>query len=357
VLDCSHVVPRCALVNDFLWHELVVHPVACNLLTVGLDEAALAIHHVIGPLPDVLISVCKHLSASAFDFVFSEVSIVLGAVLPGHVALSMHHVVLELALVYFLAVVEEVLAFAVELVFHEVALVDITVELKPALACFVAFNEVAGVNNLAELPGLSSFAVLEVFFPVAIIHRTLVVDVDAVSVSFAVFPLTPVDATVWVCHLALAMKLPIHSHALVHGPICEVMSTQTLNRVLESVLRRSPLTLILLLLVDWKSVGVPVVTLATSLGVNLVADIAIAEQTLVRDNALAVDVGWLLDCLEQLELYQPLEASSGKCTKTPPVNHLLLVGSEHELAVFVLESHVLLGSAATHLCTINFKPR
>lgn len=102
----------------------------------------MSVHEVVGPLTGIAVAIGELLEAFALNLVFFELSLVNRTVLPGHDALTIHAVLKEVAFVDFLALCEEVLALAVELAVDEVTFVFITIKLKGAFAGLLAFFEV-----------------------------------------------------------------------------------------------------------------------------------------------------------------------------------------------------------------------
>jgi hypothetical protein len=111
-----------------------------------------AIHLIIHPLSKILISVDKHLVSGSFNFVFLELTLVLGAIFPYHDTFTVHTVLGEVSLVYLLALSEEVLSFSMELSINEVSLVQVAIEFELALTCLFSLLEISVVNDLIELP-------------------------------------------------------------------------------------------------------------------------------------------------------------------------------------------------------------
>jgi hypothetical protein len=102
-----------------------------------------------------------------------------------------------------------------ELPVQKVSFVDVTVKLKLAFACFLAFDEVSCVDDLVVLPAFSAFAMVLVILPLSVVHHAFFINVDTFSVGFAFLPVAPVDIPVLVCHLTFSMEFLVLRHALI----------------------------------------------------------------------------------------------------------------------------------------------
>lgn len=177
---------------------------------------------VVSPEPFVSVSVRPGFSSLSLALAVHELAFVPGSVLLDHHAESQDVVFREFALVNFPRVGEEVLAFAFELPFEEISLVEVSFKLKFSLPGFLALLEVALVPDSSEVPGFGSLSVILVFTPLSAVHRPVFINIDTETVSFAVFPLALVDVSIGVGHPPLSVEEPLLGLALVLASVSEL---------------------------------------------------------------------------------------------------------------------------------------
>lgn len=183
---------------------LAIAPLALLLhagLRVELD--ADAVLHVVGPLPNVLVTVREvHRSVSIFLSLL-EVARVCAAILIRELSFSFEEVLREGAIVGSLRLGEVVHTLTFEDAVLEVSLVEAAVgPLVPTLSIFLALHVLAFKLDLALFPGFTTESVLLVVHPIAFVRRALGVNEGTSSISHAVGPLTLVDGAIPLNHAA-----------------------------------------------------------------------------------------------------------------------------------------------------------
>jgi len=206
----------------------------------------------------------------------------------------------------------------VELTVNEIALVNISIELKFSFTSLLAIHEVTGILDLIVLPLLGTLAVVHVIEPLTVIHRSVLVNEHALSACLAFFPLTMVDVTIFVRNTSFTVEETLICHALVNCSIRELDHTEAFPGRL--VLISLPLALVLSALADIHLESIPVVTFATALRTQLVSKIIIGEESVFSRHELTFEVDWLLLSSNGQRLDHLLKSSSSNCSLRPPLN-------------------------------------
>jgi hypothetical protein len=180
----------------------------------------------------------------------------------------------------------------VELSVNEIALINITIELKFTLASLLAVYEVAGILDLIVLPLLGTLTVIHVIEPLAIVHRSVLINEHALSACFAFLPLTMVDVAIFVRNTSFTMEEALVCHTLVNCSVGELDHAETFPG--RFVFICLPLALVLSTLANIHLESVPVITFTTTLRTQLVSKIIIGEQGLFGGHKLSFKVYWLL---------------------------------------------------------------
>lgn len=135
-----------------------------------------------------------------------ELPFIPSLVRPNHDTLSMHVVIHEISLINFTGVSKIVFSFPVELSVDEVSFVMGSLKLEPPFACLLALNKVARIDYLAMVPYLSTIAVLYVIYPITVVQRSVLVNKNPFTMSFAIDPVTMIDISIGMCHLSSAIE-------------------------------------------------------------------------------------------------------------------------------------------------------
>lgn len=112
-----------------------------------------------------------------------------------------------------------------ELPVGEVAFVIATVEFESTFSRFFAIYKWARIFDLIEIPTFDSEAVLLVIMPFSIIHASTGVNKDAITIGFALLPITKIDITITVRHLSATIEKPKLGLPLVQGSIRKFQNT------------------------------------------------------------------------------------------------------------------------------------
>ena len=168
------------------------------------------------PAADVFVSVRPLESTLSVLFAVLEVALVLPAVGPNFHAPAFHVAHPELALIHLVQICEVVLAKALELPIHEVAIIVAPIfPLKPAFTVLLAFEELASVLRSSIVPSLGALTVLHVLHPVAFVPRSKGINENPKAIGLVASPVTLVNVAIRMSHPAFTIRLVFRPHSLV----------------------------------------------------------------------------------------------------------------------------------------------
>ena len=317
----SHVAPWAVLgccFNDFL---IILPEVLGLFLILSVKEFSFlvdGVSHILFPFTFVDAAVSVFFDAKTVSLAVDEVAGVSRLIGPGHGSLALNIVLNKLALILFARLSKIVLTLSVELTVNEITLVNIAIEFKFTFTSLLAIHEVAGILDLIVLPLFGTFAVIHVVEPLAVIHRSVLVDEHTLSARLAFLPLTVVDVTIFVCNTSFSMEQALICHTLVNCSVGELDHAEAFPGRLVFV--SLPLTLVFSSFANIHLESVPVVAFATALRTQLVSKIIIGEKRLFGRHELSFQVDWLLLSGNRQRLNHLLKSSSSNCALRPPLN-------------------------------------
>jgi len=214
-------------------------------LLFDIEPNTMAMHHIILPLTNVSVSICKELGTFTINLPAFEVSFESWLIRPGHNSLTFHVVVLEFSFVELTCICKIILSGAMELAIDEIALVEATIELKATLAWFFAFNEVSSVFYFIIIPALGTKPMLLIIKPISFIHTSVSVYEHPKTICFSIFPLSLVYISINMSHSSSSVVEAVHCLAFKDTSIYKLYNTKAFPDV---HIIWTPLSLVLF---DW----------------------------------------------------------------------------------------------------------
>ena len=157
-------------------------------------------HHIILPLTNVSVSICKELGTFTINLPAFEVSFESWLIRPGHDSLTFHVVVPEFSFVELTCVCKVILSSAMELAIDEITLVEATIELEATLAWFLAFYEVSSVFYFIIVPAFGTESMLLIIKPFSFVHTSVGIYKYPKSICFTIFPLSLIYISIHMSH-------------------------------------------------------------------------------------------------------------------------------------------------------------
>ena len=165
---------------------------------------------IILPGSNILVAVCEDHSALATLQSTFEVSSVALAVLVGELAFALEYILFEVALVCSFEICEVVHTVPREHTVIEVTVVVAAIgPLVATLAYFLAFHVLATELDLSKLPSFFSKSMLVVVDPLAITNATLCVNEAPIAIEHIVFPIALIDAAIGFSDTTLATSFVV----------------------------------------------------------------------------------------------------------------------------------------------------
>ena len=166
------------------------------LASLGTVELTGSMLKVVLPFAVINITIWPRLRTMTLHFAVDELSFVPGSIRPGHLSCTMDVVIGKLTFIGFAAVCKVINSLAMELALDKVTLVRIVVILESTFASLLALLEIANVFDRVIVPCFAAFTVVNIVKPLSFVHGPISINEDALSVGFAVFPLSLVNVAV-----------------------------------------------------------------------------------------------------------------------------------------------------------------
>ena len=103
-----------------------------------------------------------------------------------------------------------------ELAVDKLAFVDIAIELELAMTSLLAIDKITCILDLVILPLLGALAMIHVVKPLAIVHRTILVNEHSISACLSFLPLAVINVAIFMRNPSLPMEQTFQCHPLVH---------------------------------------------------------------------------------------------------------------------------------------------
>ncbi len=219
------------------------------------------------PSSCILVSIRPCFFPLAFIFALYEISLIARTISFNHFSCTGEVIEVEIALIKWLSLSEEILSFAMELSICKVSFIDIATKFKLSFTCLLAIYKISFVLNSVIVPRLESFAIVQIIYPLSLVHRPVCSDKNSIPICFPVIPLSLVDIPIWMCQSSLSIKKTLFRLPLIFWSICEFYDSKTFIVAFFSIF--FPLAKIILVSPNRNKEIVPVKIFATVIVVKL----------------------------------------------------------------------------------------